>query len=117
MPYHDYLWPNLNELQTIMRLGANPSVSAVLALTTDTAVLVDILAGYTTDPFCTKLVNSETTGVKNINGQWYIGLRLVIPQYKDLQENLCCLARDCLGHFRTDKAYTMLHDSYYWRNM
>ena len=63
---------------------ANPSVNTILTLTTNDAVLADILAGYKTDPFCTKLVNLETTGVKNIDGLWYIGLRLVIPQYKDL---------------------------------
>ena len=99
------------------KVWANPSVNTVFILTTNDAVLTDILAGYKMDPFCTRLVNSETTGVKNINSLWYIGWCLVIPQYKDLWENLFHLAHDCLGHFKTDKLYTALWDSYYWLNM
>ena len=60
-------------------IWADSSVNAVLALSTDTAVLADICAGYKVDPFCTKLVDSEMTGVKKIDDLWYIGSRLVIP--------------------------------------
>ena len=80
-------------------------------------VLVDIHAGYMANAFCTKLVDSETTGVKNIDGLWYIGSCLVIPWYKDLQENIFHLVHNCLGHFGADESYAALQDSYYWPNM
>ena len=96
---------------------ANTHVGAVLSITTDAAVLSDIVVGYKTDPFCQKLVELESTGVKKVNDLWYIGTRLVIPQYNTLQENLFQLAHDCLGHFGTDKAYATLRSSYYWPNM
>jgi len=51
------------EVENIMKL-ADSSVNAVLSLATDAAVLADIRAGYDVDPFCTKLVDSDTTGVK-----------------------------------------------------
>ena len=103
LDYHD-IWPN-------------PSLSTVLSLAMDVVGLMDILASYLLDTFCTKLVNLETTGVKNIDGLWYIGLHLVIPWYKDIWENLFCMSHNCLGHFRTDKSYAVLHNSYYWPNM
>ena len=92
-------------------------MGAVLSITTDAAVLADIVMGYKMDPFCQNLVESETTGVKNVNGLWYIGACIVIPQYNALQENLFGLVHDCLGHFGTDKAYAALRSSYYWPNM
>ena len=96
---------------------ANAHVGAVLSITTDAVVLADIIMGYKMYPFCQKLVESETTGVKNVNGLWYISTRMVIPQYNTLQENLFQLVHDCLGHFGTDKAYAALCSSYYWPNM
>ena len=54
-------------------------MGAVLSITTDTVVLADIIMGYKMDPFCQKLVESETTGVKNVNGLWYIDAHMVIP--------------------------------------
>ena len=99
------------------QVWANTHVGAVLSITTDAAVLADIVVGYKTDPFCQKLVESESTGVKKVNDLWYIGACLVIPQYNTLQENLFRLAHDCLGHFGTDKAYAALRSSYYWLNM
>ena len=59
-------------------------VGAVLSITTDAAVLADIVMGYKMDLFCQKLVESETTGVKKVNGLWYIGTCMVIPQYNAL---------------------------------
>ena len=58
---------------------ASAHVGAVLSITTDAAVLADIIMGYKMDPFCQKLVESETTGVKHMNGLWYIGACMVIP--------------------------------------
>ena len=58
---------------------ARQMVSTVLAVATHYAVLADIHAGYLTDSFCQKLMNSETTGIRNIDGLWYIGWCIVIP--------------------------------------
>ena len=96
---------------------ANTHVGAVLLITTDAAVLANIVVEYKTDPFCQKLVESESTEVRKVNDLWYIGVRLVIPRYNTLRENLFQLAHDCLGHFGADKAYAALCSSYYWPNM
>ena len=50
------------------KVWASAPVGAVLLITTDTVVLSDIIMGYKMDPFRQKLVESETTGVKNVNG-------------------------------------------------
>ena len=60
-------------------IWADFSINAVLALSTDTAVLADIRAGYQVNTFCTKLLDSETMGVMKIDDLWYIGSHLVIP--------------------------------------
>ena len=108
---------NLNESLIIMTFGPIHQSMWYLLPTTNPAVLADICAGYIIDPCCAKLVNSKTTGVKNIDELWYIGSHLVIPQYKDLWENLFHLAYNCLGHFGANKSYATLQDSYYWPNM
>jgi hypothetical protein len=51
------------------------------------------------------------------NGLWYIGDHLLIPQVATIRETLFKLAHDTLGHFRADKSYGSLHDTYYWPNM
>ena len=58
---------------------ARQTVSEVLAVTMDSAVLADICTGCLTDSFCQKLINSETTGIKNVDRLWYIRLHMVIP--------------------------------------
>ena len=58
---------------------ARQMVSTVLAVTMDSAVLADTNVGYITNSFCQNLVNSETTGIRNVDGLWYIGLHMVIP--------------------------------------
>ena len=52
-----------------------------------------------------------------LNGLWYIGDRLLIPHTGNIQEELFCLAHDILAHFRADKLYVALRDTYYWPNM
>ena len=57
------------------------SVNAVLSVTTDTAVLADIIQGYKVDTFCKKVVESgsKMKGVHEANGLWYIGDHLLVP--------------------------------------
>src|SRR6202050_3313152 len=95
------------------------SVNAVLSVTTDASVLQQIKSGYTSDSFCAKITSpgSQTRGVHESNGLWYIGDRLLIPRTGDVHENLFRLAHDCLGHFGSDKSYAVLRDTYYWPNM
>src|ERR1700683_5131870 len=95
------------------------SINAVLLVTTDTTVLVDIIQGYKLDTFCKKVVESGSNmkGVRESNGLWYIGDRLLIPRVADIRENLFRLAHDCLGNFGADKSYASLRDAYYWPNM
>lgn len=70
--------PNCHEV------WANTPVNAILSVTTDAAVLADIQLGYKCDPFCQKLVELETNGIKNINGLWYIASRMIISCFGDL---------------------------------
>jgi hypothetical protein len=95
------------------------SVNAVLSVTTDASVLQQIKSGYTSDSFCAKITSpgSQTRGVHESNGLWYIGDRLLIPRTGDVRENLFRLTHDCLGHFGSDKSYAVLRDAYYWPNM
>ncbi|SJL09297.1 uncharacterized protein ARMOST_12674 [Armillaria ostoyae] len=85
---------------------SSPATAAILKVTTDPSILATIQAGYKEDDFCKKLVSME-----------YIGDHLIIPCIGTLHEDLFCLAYDCLGHFGADKAYTALHDCYYWPSM
>lgn len=93
------------------------AVNVVLKLETDDSVLTSIKAGYKSDDFCKRLVDSKMAGVTISNGLIYVGSRLVIPQVADIRENLFRLAYDCLGHFGTDKSYAALREVYYWPNM
>ena len=89
------------------------TISAVLSIT-----YLSIKSGYNLDPYCIHLAkNNNIPGTHLLNGLWYVGDHLVIPQIGDLQENLYCLVHDLLGHFRADKSYASLHDNYYWPNM
>ena len=56
-------------------------------------------------------------GIKLVNRLWYVGNRLIIPHVGDIWKTLFRLAHDVLGHFRFDKTYAALQDSYYWPNM
>ena len=88
------------------------TISAVLSI-----MYLSIKSGYNLDPYCVHLAKNNISGTHLVNGLWYIGGHLVIPQIGDLQENLYCLVHDLLGHFRADKSYASLHDNYYWPNM
>ena len=92
-------------------------VNVTMSLSTDGSVLQAIKDGYKSDPFCDQLSKTSTPGTTSINNLWCIGNCLLIPRVGELQENLFHLAHDTLGHFGADKAYAVLHNSYYWPNM
>jgi hypothetical protein len=85
----------------------------------DVAVITQIKKGYEGDAFCKKLISagSSVPGVKEVNGLWYVGSRLLIPRVGSVQEHLFHLAHNTIGHFGVDKSYVMLRDDYYWPNM
>lgn len=76
------------------------------------------MAGYKLDTFCVNLKDTGMKGIKLINSlEWYVGRRLVIPRVGNICENLFRVAHNEMGHFRADKCYASLRDTYYWPNM
>ncbi len=115
-------WKSWLEAATLMH--SSVPVMAVqqksaLLIATDERVLKDIRNGYLSDEFCKKFVSGEKIlpNVREVNGLWYIGDRLLIPRTGNIREQLFRLAHDSLGHFGADKAYGSLRDAYYWPNM
>jgi hypothetical protein len=95
------------------------SCNSITSITVDEAFLNDVREGYKHDKFCHKLekVSNGMPDVHKINDLWYLGDRLVIPQYSHLREDLFHLAHDSLGHFGIDKSYANIWHCYYWPNM
>jgi hypothetical protein len=95
------------------------SVNATLTINVDSTFLDTIKSGYITDEFCKKVISypESTPGIREVNGLWYIGSRLLIPSSGTCREELFHLAHDALSHFSTNKAYASLRDCYYWPNM
>jgi hypothetical protein len=94
-------------------------VCGLLSITTDQSVLEQIKLGYEDDNVCQNFIRSgmKTGGLREVNGLWYVGDRLLIPRTSKIWENLFRLAHDVLGHFGADKSYAALCDCYYWPNM
>jgi hypothetical protein len=93
------------------------SVNAILSVTANKFILLQIKDGYVTDKFCQKVQSTEMKGWCKVNGLWYIGDRLLVPWITNLHKCLLKLAHDMLGHFGADKLYATLWDSYNWPNM
>ena len=93
--------------------------AAVLMVTTDPKISEDIRTGYTSDPFCQKILNNRSSfpEVKIENGPIYIGSRLVVPHTGTIREDLFRMAHDTLGHFGINKTYANLCSAYYWPRM
>ena len=93
--------------------------AAFLTINTDPLLLKTVLAGYHSDPFCIKLLNSSESvpSLTERDGLLYIGDRLVVPHVGTLHEDLFWLTHDSLGHFGFDKLYATLRHTYYWPNM
>ena len=85
----------------------------------DEELLLEIREGYKHDPFIPSLqqASPRMSTIKNHGGFWFIGNHLIIPNIPWLQEALFHTTHNVLGHFRTDKTYAALCDSYYWPNM
>jgi hypothetical protein len=97
----------------------SPVIASKLSIPTDLKLLEEIKTGYLSDPFIKSLEAAipGTSFIKNQDGFWFIGTRLVIPNITHLREALFYLAHDVLGHFGADKSYAALRESYYWPNM
>lgn len=95
------------------------AIQTRLNIFADLRILQSIRDGYHVDELCKKFVSGQRilSSVKEVNGLWYIGDRLLIPRVGDLREQLFRLAHDALGHFGADKSYAALQDTYYWPNM
>lgn len=74
-------WLKAVSLLISASLVASVQQQASLLISTDERVLKDIKAGYLTDLFCKKFISGESIlpNVKEVNGLWYIGDRLLIP--------------------------------------
>jgi hypothetical protein len=55
--------------------------------------------------------------IKEIDGLWFIGECLVVPQIPKVHAHIFSLAHDTLGHFSLQKSYEALRDSFYWPRM
>ena len=96
-----------------------PTQPSILSISADISLLNEIKEGYKSDTFITSLksASSGTSFISEKEGFWFVGTRLVIPNVPHIREALFYLAHDALGHFGTDKSYSVLRNSYYWPNM
>ena len=85
----------------------------------DRALTLEIIQGYTADPYCTKLFSllGSMPDLVEQGGLLFLNQRLVISNVPSLCACLFHLAHDAGGHFGTDKTYELLRGSYYWPNM
>jgi hypothetical protein len=90
-----------------------------LAAGIDESFLNTIRSGYASDPWCQRLarVAAGLPSVKEIDGLWFIGEHLVIPQIPQVRTRIFGLAHDALGHFGLRKSYEALRESFYWPRM
>jgi hypothetical protein len=98
--------------------------AATFSIESDPKLFTKIRRGYSHDSWCTAILDDLKRGmidskldIKLRNGLLFVGSRLIIPKYLDVQENLFHLAHDHLGHFGGDKTYASLRDEFYWPNM
>ena len=54
-------------------------IAAILQISMDTCILNDIKKGYKEDKFWTQLSTCGMCRITQVNGLWYMGLRLIIP--------------------------------------
>ena len=85
----------------------------------DRALTLEIIQGYTADPYCTRLFSllGSMPDLVEQGGLLFLNQRLVIPNVPSLRTRLFHLAHDAGGHFGADKTYESLRGSYYWPNM
>ena len=120
-----YIWGEENTVaDALSRLpeegeGEPQAIAGVLKITMDPTISETIRNGYTSDPFCQKLLRNQESfpAVKEEDGLLYIGSRLVVPRTRTLREDLFRMAHDALGHFGANKSYANLRTAYYWPKM
>ena len=97
----------------------NDSHPPPLHINLDRSLVLDILRGYTEDPYCRRLFSllGSFPNLVEHNGLLYLSNKLVIPRINTLCEKIFHLAHDVLGHFAREKTYAMLWNAYYWPNM
>ena len=89
-------------------------VRASLAI--DDKLVNDIQQGYSSDPWCKKLL-SASKGMPELkikDGLWFLGNHLIIPGGCGAREHIFQLTHDSLGHFGFFKSYENIRQSYFW---
>ncbi|KAG5725083.1 hypothetical protein E4T56_gene10298 [Termitomyces sp. T112] len=104
----------LSRMLTMLAAGA-------LHIETEGTLLKEIIAGYGKDPFAQQVQEGITkgsiVGATAEDGLIYLGHHLLVPNSTHVRELLYNLAHDTLGHYRFEKSYATLQDSYYWPHM
>ena len=112
--------PSSSPLATIAALvDANVQKRVHSAASIDDKFLNDILNGYTSDPWCQKLL-SASKGMPELSikdGLWFLGNRLIVPGGCGAREHIFKLTHDTLGHFGFFKSYENIRHSYFWPGM
>ena len=112
--------PQNSPLATIAALvDTNVPHSTHTSLNIDDKLVNDILNGYSSDPWCQKLL-SASKGMPELtvkDGLWFLGNRLIVPNGCGAREYIFQLTHDTLGHFGFFKSYENIRNSYFWPGM
>ncbi|KAF7771080.1 hypothetical protein Agabi119p4_7054 [Agaricus bisporus var. burnettii] len=107
------------EWAAMLSLLPNDTIAHTLDIAADDELRDSILAGYTNDTWCTKLLATwqQMHNVVLRGGLLFFEDRLIIPRTGNVRETIFALAHDSLGHFGLDKSYEALRGSFYWPGM
>jgi hypothetical protein len=96
-----------------------PAVAPTVDIVPDDELHSAIVAGYSADAWCSKLLSSwqQMPNVTMRGDLLFFEGRLVIPRTSNVRETIFALAHDSLGHFGLDKSYDALRGSFYWPGM
>lgn len=94
-------------------------VTPIFSIMYNLSLVEEIKNGYENDEWCKRLRENITSAPDGAyrDGLLYQKDHLVIPRATKIPEQLFHLSHDSLGHFGMDKAYLVLHESFYWPNM
>jgi hypothetical protein len=97
----------------------DPDVTSSFDIVADDELRNAIIAGYSEDTWCTKLMATwkHTPNVVLRGNLLFFEDWLVIPRTGNVRETIFTLAHDSLGHFGLDKSYEALRGSFYWPGM
>ena len=100
------------------------TAASVFAISSNPKIIKWIKHGYQVDPWCRGILHDmkrimldAKLNITLKHGLLFIGNCLIIPKYKNLQEQLFQLAHDNLRHIGSEKSYAALCDDFYWPNM